>query len=56
VEVVEQYTDTGISGAKGRRSPNRGFSSSKLRQLGDIGRDPPRLIFGEQLGSGLPTP
>jgi hypothetical protein len=22
----------------------------QLRQLGDIGRDPPRLVFGEQLG------
>jgi hypothetical protein len=23
-----------------------------LRQLGDVGRDPPRLIFAEQLGCG----
>jgi len=25
----------------------------RLRQLGDIRRDPPRLVFGEQLGGGL---
>ena len=24
--------------------------AQKLRQLGDIGRDPPRLVFSEQLG------
>jgi len=28
-------------------------ASQKLRQLGDIRRDPPRLVFGEQLGGGL---
>jgi hypothetical protein len=26
--------------------------TQQLRQLGDIGRDPPRLVFSEQLGCG----
>ena len=31
------------------------FGSGLLRQLGDIGRDPPRLILGERLGRGAPA-
>jgi hypothetical protein len=30
-------------------------SVNYLRQLGDIGRNPPRLILGEQLGGRAPT-
>ena len=26
-----------------------------LRQLGDVRRDPPRLVFGEQFGRRLPS-
>jgi len=29
--------------------------TQQLRQLGDIRRDPPRLIFGERLGRRSPT-
>jgi len=36
--------------ASAKRSPPR-----QLRQLGDIGRYPPRLIFGEQLRSRSPA-
>jgi hypothetical protein len=27
----------------------------QLRQLGDVGRNPPRLVAGEQLARGAPT-
>jgi hypothetical protein len=30
-------------------------ASAKLRQLRDIGRDPPRLVFAEQLGGRSPA-
>jgi hypothetical protein len=32
------------------------MAAQQLRQLGDIGRDPQRLIFGEQLCCRTATP
>jgi hypothetical protein len=35
---------------------NFGNLLQKLRQVGDVGRNPPRLIFGEQIGGRIARP
>jgi hypothetical protein len=35
-----------------RKAPQISRLLQQLRQLGDICRDPPDLVFGEQLGCG----